>query len=209
MSILISLGRGRRSAALIALFLAALTAAVPHRSWACSCPEQEFAEQVERSATIFSGTVAAADDASTGSEIGSGDIISYTIEVDRVYKGEVSAETAIRSARDSASCGVELVPGRAYLLLIDEDTADRVTTCGGSGELSAFSAEDLALLGTGQPPTNGTDAIDSTSTDGTDSTVPDSALAWGLGALGGLGVLAVVAPAIARRRRRGAAQGRM
>ncbi|MDO5533840.1 MAG: hypothetical protein Q4F65_04220 [Propionibacteriaceae bacterium] len=134
----------------------ALVLLVPQVCAACSCAFMEMDELVAQSGAVFSGTITERSDPFEGAPaVSSSDLIEYTVEVDTVYSGEVAATTIVSSARDSASCGVELTVGKTYLILLDSGPDAITTSCNGTTELSLVAPDDLASLGEGSPPAAG------------------------------------------------------
>lgn len=175
-----------------ALLAAALAILVPQTCAACSCAILEFDESVAMAGAVFSGTVTQRHDSNPGSEDSSDDSIEYTIDVERVYRGEMAERAVVLSARDSASCGVDLVPGTTYLVLTEPGSSSRVGLCGGTSELRLVPADDLASLGEGSAPTAGTANPDDGGTP-SPNTGSSRALGWGLGGLAAAAVVLLAA----------------
>lgn len=193
----------RLTTPLIALFVAALAVIVPQACAACSCAIMDFDESVAMAGAVFSGTVVERVDPHAGPQVSSGDLIEYTVEVDTVYAGEVPATTLVKSARDSASCGIDLVPGTTYLFLTDRGSTTMVGLCGGTAELGLITDDQLAVLGEGSAPvaapgaegsaggSPGVENVSSQNDHGAQSgagtlgaTGSNAALVWGLGVVG-------------------------
>ena len=143
-----SLRRRRRLAAPVALLFAALVA--PQTCAACSCIVQTFTEAADRAEVIFVGR------ASGGAPAGAdefGPSIAVTFAVSEVYKGSAPAEVVVRTADNSAACGVAFEEGQSYLVLAASD-ADGLRTdlCSGTALAGDVVAEDLDSLGAAAAP---------------------------------------------------------
>ena len=100
-----------RAAALLgaALFVVAWVILPANPALACSCAMASVEEQAQRADAIFLGQVVdVRETAAVDGMIGSGDPVTYVVEVSRVYKGDVGATQEVVSARSGASCGLEL-----------------------------------------------------------------------------------------------------
>lgn len=108
----------RVAGALLPTLVAALLvplAAAP--AYACSCVGLTLPARAERADAVFTGTVTDR----SGPEIGpdgvwsSTDPVTYTVDVDGVYKGRLVAETEwVVSSALGASCGLEVKVDRRY-----------------------------------------------------------------------------------------------
>lgn len=86
------------------------------------------------------------------------DTFTHTIEVDRVYKGDVAAKTRLIAGGNSNSCGIRLVVGESYLVFASTSKSQEVghaapdvyTTSLCSGTRSATEAS--TDFGGGEPP---------------------------------------------------------
>jgi hypothetical protein len=81
---------------------------------------------------------------------------TYDVEVERVYKGNVSTETVqVTSSRASKDCKrLELDPGRQYVFFVDNDeSALAADTCSGTDRASTGLVTRVErMLGEGRPP---------------------------------------------------------
>lgn len=146
-----SLRRRRRLAAPVALLFAALVALVaPQTCAACSCIVQTFTEAADRADVIVVGTVSGSAPAGAD-ELGPS--IAVTFAVSEVYKGSAPAEVVVRTADNSAACGVAFEEGQSYLVLAASD-ADGLRTdlCSGTALAGDVAAEDLDSLGAAAAP---------------------------------------------------------
>lgn len=168
---------------LVTVALAAATLIAPQVCHACSCIVLTTAEKVDLAPAIFIGTVLDRRDSNEGGDVASDDAIAHTVQVSTVHKGEVTAQTQVFTARDSAACGVNLEVGTEYVFFLDQGSTGSVSLCGGTAERPAFSDADLAALGEGSAPipsASGATA-DESSAAGTDG---NPALRWGMGGVG-------------------------
>lgn len=132
--------RTRRLAtiAAAALVVPLLMLAAPPEALACSCAPAELPEQVERSDVVFTGRVVERSEPSSPLP-SSADRVTWTFDVDRVGKGGADDPQQIASARSEASCGVEFVVGRTYLVVADAGPDGTLTTglCSGTHAVTA------------------------------------------------------------------------
>ncbi|KQU66478.1 hypothetical protein [Phycicoccus sp. Root101] len=136
-----------KRAALLVLVLAAALVVVPGTAaFACSCAAPPVADQVTRADLVVRGTV--------GEPAGDGTVVTYPVEVTVAFKGTPPRTVEVRSPRDGASCGLEVVPGREYLLFAtDRGGALEAGLCGGTAPASAeLQAGVVAVTGAGHPP---------------------------------------------------------
>jgi hypothetical protein len=92
-----------RTFALTAALLIGLV--IPVRSAAaCSCLERPLPDQVAKAATVFLGTVSAADQNAT------------TFEVSRVFKGEGPGRAPVSNGGPGTDCAIPFVEGRRYVV---------------------------------------------------------------------------------------------
>lgn len=125
-----------------------MTLAMDHRSArACSCSEPApVPEEVARVAAVFEGTVRAVGPSSAVA-------LAVDFEVSRRWKGEVSRRQRVLTPSDEAACGVSFTVGESYLVyaLRQTDGALNAILCSRTRS-RGDAAEDLALLGPGEPP---------------------------------------------------------
>jgi hypothetical protein len=183
-----------RLRAVAALFLAAVVALIaPQTCAACTCLPMTFAESVEASEMVFVGTVTARE---SGVETPFGPGVDATFAVDEVYRGDVPADAVVRTADNSAACGVEFVVGESYLVLARSGPDGLESDlCMGSSRAGDVAAADLESLGdpsgpggTAQGGAPGADrGSDPSASRGGGPVVP--ALWWGFGSLAMLGLV--------------------
>jgi hypothetical protein len=132
--------------AVAAVFLAAVVALIaPQACAACTCLPMTFAESVEASEVVFVGTVTARQ---SGVETPFGPGIDASFTVDEVYRGDVPAAAVVRTADNSAACGVEFVVGESYLVLAHNGPEGLESDlCMGSSLAGDVAAGDLESLG--------------------------------------------------------------
>lgn len=187
--------------------VAAVLGAAP--ACACSCAGAPEAELAATATAIFVGTLVDRQVDDSQPIISSGDPAWLTFEVHQVYRGEVAASQVVVTARDGATCGLELSGTGPFLVFAEAGWAGEPGTlsaslCGGTRPLADGPPDPT--LGTPSAPTaglaggpSGSDQLTASvfGLAGTDS--PVTAAAVGLAAVAGLGWFAVAF----RRRRAG------
>lgn len=144
----------RRIFAVILVLVLMLTGlAIPKVTYACSCVPPAPPEQVlARADAVFAGTILDVDTFALPLLDRSTVPVRVTIEVNKVWKGGVSERVVIRTARDEAACGYNFNVGDDYLVYAHPSEYGLVTgLCERTTELGTAS-EDLAVLGSGEPP---------------------------------------------------------
>ena len=131
------------------------------RVLACSCAELTDRQAFESADTVFTGAL-------LGTELGSdagpvystGDPERFFFDVDKVFKGDATSRQTILTARDGASCGLE-IGGRGPFVVFAYRQGDDIVGGAVDGELHsdlcsgtrAVSAGDLpASFGEGRSP---------------------------------------------------------
>jgi hypothetical protein len=132
---------------------------------ACSCGGGTDAQAFASADVVFSGELIEVR-TPPGDTYSSIDPERFVFDVQQVYKGDARAQQSVVTAREGASCGLEL-SGRGPFLVFaqteagrDFDIVDGELTsglCTGSRELSEIPVP--AEFGTGSPPDAGTSAI--------------------------------------------------
>jgi hypothetical protein len=136
---------------------------------ACSCLPVDLARDLPRADGAFVGTVLERRTTEAS--------VLLLFRVEQAYKGDIDARIEVETARDGASCGLDLPVGERVGLLLERDgDLWRSSLCS-----RADPADFLAL------------------TDVEDNTLP--AINWG-GYVVGVLVLAIAAVLLVRRRRR-------
>ena len=114
----------------------------------CPAPQQKTLEQHTMVAhAIFTGTV-------THREV-QGDDRVYTVDVERVYKGDVPAEATVTTPAKAAQCGLRLDADADYVFLATDTDGDLSVDSrdGTSAATDARVAHLEGLLGPGAPAT--------------------------------------------------------
>lgn len=103
-------------------------------AFACSCAYQHAPGFVDGADEIFSGTLVRTEDPPEQDVMSSTDPITYTVEVDAVYRGDVGSTAVFESPMSGASCGLQgMVVGRRYLIFLSTDGSERAASlCGGT-----------------------------------------------------------------------------
>ena len=118
---------------------------------ACSCVSASMAKHAQQAQAVFSAKV-------TGIER-NGQIASYAVIVESVYKGAVQSTMTVTSSTEGASCGLEnIVADRRYLFFGSlSGSTVQANLCGGTVPVSAAStAAIVRILGEGSEPMGGT-----------------------------------------------------
>jgi hypothetical protein len=131
------------------------------RVLACSCFEFTDREAFESADTVFTGVLLGTELGSdTGPVYSTGDPERFFFDVDKVFKGDATGQQTIVTARDGASCGLE-VAGRGPFVVFAYLKGDGIVGGAVDGELysnlcsgtRALSAGDLpASFGEGRSP---------------------------------------------------------
>jgi hypothetical protein len=122
---------------------------------ACTCASATTQSQTKDANDVFSGTITAVMSArKTDGQRGA--TVTYDVEVDRVYKGDVStSEVQVTSGRSSGSCGLgQLVADKRYVFFAQSDGTDlSADSCGGTARASDQLVSKVErLLGNGRGP---------------------------------------------------------
>ncbi len=176
---------------------------------ACSCAYQHMPEFVDGADEIFAGTLTGTSGPPERGVVSSTDPITYAVEVDAVYRGDVGSVAYFESAMSGASCGLEgMEVDRRYLVFVSTDGSERAaTSCGGTAPATPGRVDAIERL-TGAPaePAVGADTRKPRAADGVvgagapeQRTVP----AWTIVAAG-IGAAALLGARLRRRRRAGA-----
>lgn len=144
---------GRFLAALLLAGLGVVVSQLP--AHACSCVSATTASQTKAAHDVFTGTVTAVMSARKP-DGQRGAIMTYDVEVDRVYKGSISSsEVQVTSERGSSSCGLGQLPAdRRYLFFAQSDGTElSADSCGGTAPASdKLVTKVQKLLGDGRGP---------------------------------------------------------
>lgn len=149
-------GLKRKSIAFI-LMLATATAFfmfTPERASACSCvANPDVAEALHNSDAVFEGTITAKQGSTKLFSTSSADPVTWTFQVNEVWKGKVAPAISVKSAFSSSSCGYEFEEGRRYLVYASDNgkSSLEVSLCSRTTDYGSAGA-DLAALGSGSTP---------------------------------------------------------
>lgn len=169
------------------------------RAAACSCVGVSDQEAVPNADAVFTGTLVDII-TPTGAAVSSADPERFVFDVDEVFKGEVSARQSVVTARDGASCGLEITGSGPFVVFARTET-DGITTGAVDGELysslcsGARPLVNSALpagLVVGAPPNPAASAIG-----GDEDRAPFAA--WGVVGVAALAALTVAGLSIRRR----------
>lgn len=140
----------------LSIFIAvciSLVAPFALKAAACSCVppastltvKQQVVKAMKNSGAVFSAKIVAVKDDARG-----GQQITYTIEVNRVWKGKVSKTTTISTGSNSAMCGFNFAEGGTYLIYAGGTSKDgfHTTHCTRTARLE--ESEDVKYLGKGR-----------------------------------------------------------
>ena len=157
----------RMLAALASLVLTGfgLLVLLPDCASACSCamPQGSQKERAERalssSEAVFSGEVAAIERNQKG-PFGGVDEVSF--RVSEVWKGPKRESLELTTQSQGIACGYHFEEEQEYLVYAYGKNNLKVVLCSETKPLSKAGA-DLAVLGNGEKPKNGDDALNDTS----------------------------------------------
>ena len=116
---------------------------------ACKCVSSDAQRDVKRADDVFTGLLRGA----TSEVVDRRKVTTYRIEVETVYKGNVSARTVKVTSRET-SCGLGGLPAdRRYVWFVTASGGDlSADQCGGTGPASDRLVERVeSLLGKGEP----------------------------------------------------------
>lgn len=117
----------------------------PTPSWACSCASQATSALVERADTIVDGTLVWTS--TNGIER------TYSLSIDRVFKGKAAQREKVLTQASEAACGLgNLATDERYLFFIQGEHLGTMSTglCDGSGPYDAALASQVEAI-TGAP----------------------------------------------------------
>ena len=165
---LVPMSRPLAALASLALTGLGLLVLLPDCASACSCvlPQGSQKERAERalsgSEAVFSGKVVEIEKPPSGPGWSSGDLETDTFRVSEVWKGPQRATLEVKTPVWGMSCGYPFEEGQEYLVYASGKQDLKVHACGTTKQLSKAD-EDLAVLGNGEKPTDGDDALTDTS----------------------------------------------
>lgn len=139
----------RRLLAVLLLVLLAGGGVVLVSAPASACPASTAtpAQQVEAADALFTGTVSAVTRQTLA--------VHYTVQVERVYKGDVGEQATVMTQRNPRACGLPgLVQGGRYVFYAADDGGDLVISSrGGTTRATAAAVATVErLLGPGTSP---------------------------------------------------------
>lgn len=123
-----------------------LTVAPAQQAAACSCVSATTEEYADRADVVGVGTITARED--PADPTGSGDDATWTIDLDRVFKGSPGPRVEVASAVSGASCGWDHVQVGAAIILFATVDGDRLRSnlCDGTAQYSQETAAELATI---------------------------------------------------------------
>lgn len=161
-------------------------------------PDWSVPEQVRHADAVFSGAVIEAEDANDTA--GGGGMVSYRVQIDRLYKGDLSEPVVrVESPSSFAACGLPPLPvGARYMFFVTESSDALVTTVdsGTTRATSTLTMKVREAVGSQGQSVGGTDQTAPVTYTTLDSTAPPSlnrlvAPGAGLAVLGALGLFFV------------------
>lgn len=148
---------------------------VPSVAYACDCVTGSVEKYVDQADVVVEGTVVDRQPPPPRPVMSSGDPATYTVTVDRVFKGQAHATTAVLSADAGMSCGLERIRlGRRYLVFANQSHGRLwATLCGGTGPAAPRFVNGVRAV-TGPPtmPTADSSRLPRFTTDGMPDDTP-------------------------------------
>lgn len=123
-------------------------------AFGCDCASGSVKNFVGYADVIVTGTLTEMDDPPQQEVVSSMDPITYTVDVDQTFKGDVAPQVVFTSAMSGASCGLEnMQADRRYAFFLNTagDGLD-ANLCGGTAPTSQ-QLEKLIARWTGPPDT--------------------------------------------------------
>ena len=123
-------------------------------AFACSCSDRQLPEIVKDSPAVLTGVPVKV---TTGDELAYNDS-TVTVNVTRVYKGDVPRKLYVKTSGNGASCGwMPEVGVETAIFLYEEENGDYSTNlCSGNQQLTSQLTERLVkLAGAGKVPESG------------------------------------------------------
>jgi len=97
----------------LAVAIAAASLALAGDALACSCAPVDLARDLPRADGAFIGTLLEREDRVATSTL--------LFRVEQVYKGDIANRVEVETARDGATCGIEVPDGERIGLLLERD----------------------------------------------------------------------------------------
>ena len=149
---------------LVAMAVGLVVAAPP--AAACSCVSLDDQEALAFSQVAFVGDLLEVRTPPSGEVWSSSDPERFVFAVDRVYKGEAKATQSVVTAREGASCGLELTGRGPFLVFATTDPQLHLDGDGGevysslcSGSRELLTAPVPSSFGDGRAPLAGSSPI--------------------------------------------------
>ncbi len=120
------------------------------RVGACSCISLTDQEAFENADAVFTGTLAEVI-TPDGDTYSSTDPERFVFDVDEVFKGNVFARQSVVTARDGASCGLE-ISGSGPFIVFARNESDGITNGAADGELYSNLCSGTRALAGGELP---------------------------------------------------------
>jgi hypothetical protein len=148
--------------ATVALMGMSLLLLLPDCASACSCMGVSIQRYISSSDAVFSGEVVDLQKGTSASRMfGPSDTV--TLRVSEVWKGTDQGTIEVSTPSQGSACGYPFEEGQEYLVYADGKGEPFDTSiCSGTTQLSKAD-EDLTVLGNGEKPTDGGDALNDTS----------------------------------------------
>jgi hypothetical protein len=124
----------------------------PQRAAACSCATVTDAEAYEFADVVFTGTLVEID-TPEGDIVVSHDPERFVFDVDQVFKGEAQTRQSVVTAREGASCGLEISGPGPFVVFARVDD-DGLTGGGVDGEVYSGLCSGTRPLADGDVPTS-------------------------------------------------------
>jgi hypothetical protein len=119
---------------------------------ACSCAALTDEEAFDAAEVVFTGRLLETRlQNATGPVYSSGDPERFYFDVDKVFKGQAADDQAVVTARDGASCGLE-IGGRGPFLVFAYRDRDGIAEDATEGELSSHLCSGTRWLSAGKVP---------------------------------------------------------
>jgi len=158
---LVHMSRPLAALASVALMGMSLLLLLPDCASACSCMGVPIQRYISSSDAVFSGEVVDLQKGTSASRMfGPSDTV--TLRVSEAWKGTDQGTLEVSTPSQGSACGYAFKEGQEYLVYASGKQDLKVDACGGTTQLSKAD-EDLALLGNGEKPTDGDDALNDTS----------------------------------------------
>lgn len=117
---------------------------------ACSCIAPVTPQEaLESSTAVFTGKVVSTE-VQNGVMISSGDPVTVTFDVSKIWKGSESQTIVITTAREDASCGYTFEKGKEYIVYAYGEENELGTNICTRTNMLANAQEDLQELGEGK-----------------------------------------------------------